>query len=183
MKRREIIVLRHEETGRSVRAEVIQERKGGKFMKVWQDTGWEGRIGGLRGNSLKVLWYLMMVAGWGNKVPGPGEVAERMKQKRPNVSRAYKELIGASFLHKTGGAYLLDPYYCWKGNDEQYEEACRKLSSPASPLMVGRRGEKEKQEKQWNQSNTPGTIYYPAPKESPTYWKEESDKIIKEVRG
>jgi len=107
----------------------IRHARGGKFMKVWQGTGWESRIGELQGTSMKILWHLVTVAKWGNVIPGPSDTAASMELRQSNVSRAYKELVQAEFVYKIGTVYYLSPYFCWKGNDQQYEMACRELSA------------------------------------------------------
>ena len=104
-------------------------------MKIWQDKGWERRLNSLQGNSLKVLWYLVTVAGWNNQIPGPSEVAKQIGKKQPIVSRAYAELLKADFLCKNG-VYSLHPLFCWKGNEEQYEEAVRALAKPQRQALV-----------------------------------------------
>jgi len=98
-------------------------------MKVWQDTSWEKRIGKLQGNSLRVLWHLVHIATWENQVTGPSETAISMGLKQPNISRAYAELRKADLLYQAGGSYRLNPYFCWKGGNEQYEIACKQLFS------------------------------------------------------
>ena len=106
-------------------------------MKVWQGTGWDKRIGELQGVSMKVLWHLVSIASWENVVPGPSETAISMGLKQPNISRAYGELIRASFLNRINGSYRLSPYFCWKGDDQQYEKACRRLQPNLTPELTG----------------------------------------------
>ncbi len=109
-----------------------------RTIKVWQDTGWEKRIKELQGNSLKVLWHLVHVAGWNNQIPGPTEVATCMGLRQPNVSHAYAELVKTDFLYRISGSYRLNPYFCWKGDDEQYEQACRELLKQVPRLQEGK---------------------------------------------
>lgn len=96
-------------------------------MKVWQGKGWERRLDGLQGNSLRVLWHLVTAAGWNNQIPQPSKASREIGKKQQIVSRAYVELLKADFLCKTNGVYSLHPLFCWKGNEEQYEEAVRAL--------------------------------------------------------
>ncbi len=119
--------LMNPDTGEFINAKLIKTSSGGKFMKLWQDTGFEGRIWSLRGSSVKMLLFLTDIAGWQNVVPGPSEVARKLDWPPSNASRAYRELIEASFLIKGGSEFHLSPLYCWKGSDSQYEEALRRL--------------------------------------------------------
>lgn len=124
------------ETGRYIRAVVTGVGKGRKegYMKLWQDTGWEEGLGGLRGESLKVLLHLVLTARWCNEVSGPTETSRKMGIVQPNVSRAYGELVGAGFIQKVEGRYTLNPLFCWKGDDEQYEDMVA-LFSPKNRLV------------------------------------------------
>ena len=97
-------------------------------MKVWQGTGWEERIKGLQGNSLKILLHLVNTATFCNIVPGPSKVALATGFRQPHISRAYRELKKADFIYQKDGVYYLNPYFCWKGNERQYEQACREFS-------------------------------------------------------
>ena len=90
----------------------------------------------IQGNSVKTLCYLELIAGWANEVPGPSEVAIAIGLKRQAVSRAYGELIKANFVIKRNGNYQLNPLFCWKGNDEQYEEAVRALGVGQRPRQL-----------------------------------------------
>jgi len=128
MMKRNTFTLIHDATGQSIKALVIARSTGGRFMKIWQGTGWEKRLSNLQGNSLRVLWHLVSGASWGNLVPGPSETATSMNLRQPHVSRAYTELTKADFLYKFDGTYCLSPYFCWKGNDQQYEQAIKKLN-------------------------------------------------------
>ena len=105
-------------------------------MKVWQGTGWEKRLGELQGNSLRVLFHLTMVAGWNNVVPSPSVTSKAMVLRQSHTSRAYAQLIKANFLIKSNDSYYLSPLYCWKGNDQQYEEAIKALSSTPKQRLV-----------------------------------------------
>lgn len=136
MRKRQTFTLTHDGTGQSIRAIVIARSTGGKFMKIWQGTGWEKRLGELQGNSLRVLFHLTMVAGWQNKVPGPSETSTAMSLKQPSISRAYSELIKTNFLTKSNGSYQLNPLFCWKGSDQQYEEAIKELSFTPRERLV-----------------------------------------------
>jgi len=129
--RRFTLTLTDDKSGQAIRGRFIPYSQGGKFMKLWQDTGWEKRLGELQGNSLRVLWHLVHVAGWGNVVPGPGEVSREMSMRQPHVSRAYKELSQADFIRKVKGLYCLNPLFCWKGTDQQYEYVLKEFSPKA----------------------------------------------------
>ncbi len=93
-------------------------------MKIWQGNGWDDRIKLLHGQSLQVLLHLLFTAGWGNKVGSPVDTANSMSLHRVDVYRAYRELVNADFIRKADNAYLLNPFFCWKGNDDQYQQAC-----------------------------------------------------------
>jgi len=122
------LTLTNDDSGQKIKGRFVPYSQGGKFMKLWQGTGWERRIKGLQGNSLRVLWYLVSVASWNNEVQGPSDTAIGMNLRQPHISRAYGELIKADFLYKVNGIYHLSPYFCWKGDDYQYQQACRELS-------------------------------------------------------
>ena len=117
------------ETGEYITGKFIAYSRGGTFMKIWQGIGWEDKLNGLQGNSLKVLWHLVRIAKWGNIIPGSSEVARQMNWRQQIVSRAYRELIQASFLYRFGGVFKLSPNFCWKGDDDQYDRTCRELAS------------------------------------------------------
>ena len=140
--------LINKRTGELYDAELSIAHKsgGGRFMKVWQGTGWDEKLVELQGISLRILWHLVSIAKWQNEVPGPGEVAASMSVLRPNVSRAYAELTKAGLLSKIDGVYRLSPLFCWKGTDEQYESAMSliKAREIMAPYM-GRVTEVEKQ--------------------------------------
>ena len=123
--------LINKETGEIFDAELRLRRhiKGG-FMKLWQNVGWEKNLGELQGASLRVLFRLTNAAAWGNSVPGPVETAKAMGMQRTNTSHAYSELARAGFLCKVEGRYYLNPLFCWKGRDEEYEVAVARLASP-----------------------------------------------------
>jgi len=127
-RKRETFTLTRDATGQSIKALVLPQTTGGKFMKLWQDTGLDKRLKPLQGVSMRVLFHLTMVAGWENKVSGTVETAKAMELKQPNVAKAYRELANADFLYQREGVYYLSPLFCWKGNEEQYEEAVRRLS-------------------------------------------------------
>ena len=99
-----------------------RHRKGG-FMKLWQNVGWENNLGELQGASLRVLFRLTNAAAWGNSVPGPVETAKVMGMQKTHTSHAYSELASAGFLCKEEGRWYLNPLFCWKGRDEEYESA------------------------------------------------------------
>jgi len=110
-------------TGEIYDAELrIQKRRGSKFMKIWQDTGWTERISKLQGNSLKVLIYLLEVATWENRVPGTKGVAVGMGMKQPHVSKAYRELVRSDLLQKREDGYRLNHMFCWMGTDAQLQQ-------------------------------------------------------------
>jgi len=123
-------------TGRALDVLVRPASTGGNFMKLWQRVGTGRRIEKLKGASLKVLWHLAMVAGWNNIIPGTSETARSMKLKQPNVARAYRELIEADFIVRREGVYYLSPMFCWKGNEEQYEQAVKTLSLKRSDSLT-----------------------------------------------
>ena len=134
-----------DESGQAIKGRFIPYSQGGRFMKLWQGTGWEKRIMSLQGNSVKVLWHLVSVASWGNQVPGPTEVAKAMNIKKQNISRAYAELIKSDFLYKVDGAYCLSPFFCWKGTDAQLLEAQRYMIAESKRLAI-RQSEAETEE-------------------------------------
>ena len=123
--------LLNKATGELFDAELRLRRhhKGG-FMKLWQNVGWVNNLMGLQGATVKVLFHLTNVAAWGNSVPGPVETAKAMGKQRTHTSHAYSELARAGFLCKVEGRYYLNPLFCWKGRDEEYESAVARLTSP-----------------------------------------------------
>lgn len=128
--------LTHEESGQSIRGRFVPYSQGGKFVKLWQDTMWKDRVFALRGESIKILWYLLETASWGNEAKTPGEVAKSLGLLQPNISRAYSELIKSDLLIKTDGKYLLNPYFCWMGSNEQYSKAVRVISVPSAKMEL-----------------------------------------------
>ena len=122
--------LTHNESGQSIRGRFVPYSQGGKFVKLWQDTMWKDRIFALRGESIKVLWYLLETAKWGNEAKNPGEAAKALGLLQPNISRAYSELIKSNLLIKKDGVYSLNPFFCWMGSNEQYEKAVGFISTP-----------------------------------------------------
>ena len=102
-------------------------------MKVWQDMGWEKRLGGLSGESLRVLHFLLVKARFWNIVPGPAEVALLLGMLQPNASRSYAELLKADFLCKQKGVFSLHPLFCWKGTDAQWKEAVYQMQKGRLP--------------------------------------------------
>ena len=119
--------LLNRETGEIVEADftIKRKRRSSQFMKLWQDIGWETRLGKLQGNSLRMLWFLINRTAFCNIVPSPSLMAVECGWKQPHVSRAYRELREADFLCQRDRSYYLNPYFCWKGNDTQYQQACR----------------------------------------------------------
>jgi len=128
--------LVNKQTGELADVDITIYRGASKFMKLWQNTSWDSQISKLQGNSVKVLWKLVHIATWNNQVPGPSAIATMMGMRQPHVSKAYKELINTDFLQRINGAYRLNPYFCWKGNDEQYQAACRELIPPSHLLLT-----------------------------------------------
>lgn len=102
---------------------------GGKWVRVFQDSTAEllRRSPELHGQSYRILVQLEAVVKWGNLIPAPPEIAKSLNLKPPNVYRAYAELIKAGIIIKRDGVYSLSPFYCWKGNEMQLEQACREL--------------------------------------------------------
>jgi len=123
-------------TGEIVDLDITVHSLGGKFMKVWQKTLYTERINSLQGNSLRTLWHLVEVAGYNNTVPSPSELSRFIGKSRPLVSRAYSELMKADILIKKDHSYFLNPYFCWKGNNQQYELACRELSESSLKYLA-----------------------------------------------
>ena len=135
-RQQDTFTLTHDATGKTIRALVLPRSQGGKFMKIWQDTGWEQHLGELHGESLKLLWHLVMVAGWANEVPGPSATALVAGKRQSHISRAYTELVKAGFLYKVEGTYRLSPLFCWKGDEQQYEQAVLEFSNPKTRLLT-----------------------------------------------
>ena len=127
--------LVNKKTGEIADVDITIHRGGGRFMKVWQDTGWQYRLKELQGRSLLVLYHLMATANWQNQVPETSETAQALALKQVNVSRAYSELIKAGFLYKRDGIYHLSPLFCWKGSDKQLGQAIEELlATPVKAL-------------------------------------------------
>lgn len=117
-------------TGEMADIDITVHSRGGKFMKLWQESGVISRVGSLSGEATKLILPLMSAANFGNVVPGPGEMSKAINKRQPNVSRAYKELTNAGILIKQSGIYYLNPHFCWKGNDNQFEQAVKQLTTP-----------------------------------------------------
>lgn len=129
--------LTNTKTGEVADVDITIHRGRGKFMKVWQDgtKALLERTPQLRGQSIRILLYLTAIATWNNCVPTPVVIASKLGAKKPNVYRAYAELIKADFVIKRDDAYYLSPLYCWKGNQMQFEEACHKLLCPSTDTI------------------------------------------------
>jgi len=137
------LTLTDDKSGQAIRGRFTPYTQGGKFMKLWQNTTWQDRVMRLQGNSLKVLHYLEMVAGWENEVPGPSEVSKALGIRQPHISRAYAELSNAEFLYKRDGIYRLSPFFCWKGTDSQLQEAHRYVIGESKHLAMASIGRED----------------------------------------
>ena len=129
-------------TGQSIQGVFHPFSKGGKFVKVWQDNGWEKRLIKLQGVSMRVLWHLVCVGTWNNGVPVPAEISLQMGITRPQASKAYGQLMATDFLYRKADGYYLNPLFCWKGTDARYEETLREYQTITSgtkrlPLAIG----------------------------------------------
>ncbi len=121
-------VLKNLKTGELADLEFsVKKRAGGKFMKLWQGSGWGDTINHLQGNTLKVLLHLTDIAGYQNIVPAPKDMAKKLNWKSPNMYRAYNELIKYNLILKQDGIYSINPFYCWRGTEEQFYEARKTL--------------------------------------------------------
>jgi hypothetical protein len=133
MKSKSTFTLTHDSTGESVKAVVVSRSMGIKFVKFWKDTGypgWRERIDKLQGNSLKVFFHLMRTVDWGNAVISVGEVSRDIVMAQPHVSRAYKELLDVDILRKINGKYIINPFFCWYGDDIGYEQMVKEFMKP-----------------------------------------------------
>ena len=119
--------LINRQTGEIFDAELRIKRSGGKFMKVWQDTQLSDKVDSLQGNSVKILIKLLEISGYNNEIPGSTELSRKINKNQSIVSRSYTELIKAGFILKANNRYMLNPLFCWKGTDAQYDYACRQL--------------------------------------------------------
>ena len=127
--------LHNIKTGETADVDItIHERSGGKFMKIWQGREWEKRIEILQGNSVKLLLHLVSIAVFQNIIPSPNQLA-LLNWKRPNIYRAYRELQKADFIYQRDGAYYLSPYFCWKGNEQQLEQATQQLTDNSLKIL------------------------------------------------
>jgi hypothetical protein len=110
----------------------LRRGMGGKWVRVFQDRGKELLVAakGLHGQSYRILLYLTMEADWTNGVPSSGVLANKLGMTQSAVSRAYKELVQATFLVKKEGRYYLSPFFCWKGSPAQYQERIREMQYP-----------------------------------------------------
>ena len=119
----------------------LQRHWGGKFVKLFQselDDILLRRVR-LRGETLRVLFHLLGKVGYQNTVPLYSVVASNLSMKKPNVFRAYKQLLDAGILlygtgeHRVG--YRLSPLICWKGTGKQLEQAIGELlAAPVKAL-------------------------------------------------
>ena len=109
----------------------------GRWLKVFQDSIMEflRRNPHIKGQSLRMLLCLISRADWANLVPSTAKIAIDQHIYQSNVSRAYTELTKAGFLIKKEHSYYISPLFCWKGDDQQYQVACRELLK-VSPLRL-----------------------------------------------
>jgi hypothetical protein len=119
--------LINKQTGEIFDAELRIKRKGGKFMKIWQDTQLSSKIDTLQGNSVKILIKLLEVAGYNNEIPGSTELSRKLNKSQSLVARSYSELMKAGLVIKINNRYILNPLFCWKGTDAQYDYTCKQL--------------------------------------------------------
>lgn len=73
------------------------------------------------------------------------EIAKELEMKRPNVSKAIKQLYEVGIIHKgpkvgTSWTYRLDPYFGWKGKASKKkaaEDAIRKAKERGWDIIEG----------------------------------------------
>lgn len=92
------------------------------FLKFWQHKVYAERIDSLHGATLKILFYLLRVAKWGNQIPGSGVTAKAKQIPQSHVSRAYTELKRADIIKCIDGVYYLNMDFCWRGSEAQRKE-------------------------------------------------------------
>ena len=113
----------------------VKRKVGGRWMRIFQDMAEVVSRKKLRGESYRVLWYLLSVSDFNNIVPGTGKVGEAIKIKRASVCRAYRELKETGILIEKDSLYCLSPFLAWKGNDQQLEARCRELLVPKVKVL------------------------------------------------
>lgn len=104
---------------------------GGKWVRVFQDYARKLILNNpqFRGETHKVLAYLVTLADWRNAVPPPVQLASTLHMQRTSVYRAYAQLIEAGAILKVASSYYLNPELCWKGNEQQLLEAYQTVFS------------------------------------------------------
>ena len=122
------------ETGQVVDLRLTVHQTGGAFVKLWLGKGWQERLLGLRGSSVKILHILESMVQYGNAVPTPSGVARQIGLTRQAVSRAYQELLNADILRKVEHQYMFNPLFCWRGTAKGYELALRDSVRRALPV-------------------------------------------------
>ena len=115
-------------------------------MKLFQDSGEDLlKRAKLHSESYRVLKFLDTAVEWGNGIPKPAALAKQLGLNERAVYRAYAELVSAEIVIKApdGGRYSLSPFYCWKGNEQQYNLAvCNLPGAYPSPVrqLIDARG-------------------------------------------
>lgn len=119
------------ETGEKFGQFVVQleggERIGGKWVRLFQQriTEW-AELGEMKGETLRVLLWLLGKAEWYNGVPGPKEAAKALRIHEASAYRAFRYLRQEGLVSKMGRGYSLSPDVGWKGTAGELEEAWRK---------------------------------------------------------
>ena len=101
---------------------------GGRWMRAYQDGMEYLAKQKLRGESYRVLNYLVAKAGFSNTLPSKKSIALSLDMKAPSVSRAIKELTGIGVIIKDGDTSILSPYFYWKGNQKDFEATIARVS-------------------------------------------------------
>lgn len=94
------------------------------------------------GNTLRVFLYLCSQAGFENTLHvTQQEIADLLHMRKPNVTRSIKTLERKGLIARLHGnkrtyAFMINPYYVWKGRMEHFNRGQRKFDSLRRQFVV-----------------------------------------------
>jgi DNA-binding transcriptional regulator YhcF (GntR family) len=108
---------------------------GGLWMRAYQNSMARLATLKLRGESYRLVWYLVAHTGYLNKPPSVKSIAKGLGIKPPHISRAFKELEKNGIVIKDDNIYSLNPYFFWKGTSKQLETRLEELRTKNLELL------------------------------------------------